>query len=59
MLKEAFRVLKEGGIMGLTVYFFDFVYGWVKIFGRRENCTCMTIFKDTGIAQGMDPTKFP
>ena len=45
--------------MGLTVYFFDFVYGWVKIFGRRENCTCMTIFKDTGIAQGMDPTKFP
>eukprot|EP00828_Plagiopyla_frontata_P030637 TRINITY_DN4001_c0_g1_i1.p2 TRINITY_DN4001_c0_g1~~TRINITY_DN4001_c0_g1_i1.p2 ORF type:complete len:148 (-),score=34.62 TRINITY_DN4001_c0_g1_i1:78-521(-) len=47
MLKEAFRVLKEGGLLGITV------------FGRRENCNCMTIFKETGIEQGMDSTKFP
>eukprot|EP00828_Plagiopyla_frontata_P046321 TRINITY_DN8185_c0_g1_i1.p1 TRINITY_DN8185_c0_g1~~TRINITY_DN8185_c0_g1_i1.p1 ORF type:complete len:281 (+),score=51.30 TRINITY_DN8185_c0_g1_i1:162-1004(+) len=47
ILKEAFRVLKPGGLLGITA------------FGRKENCKYATILKETALEQGMDAGMFP
>ena len=58
ILKEAWRVLKPEGIIGITVQYL-LNNNILQVFGRKENCNCMTIFQETGIELGMDPKKFP